>query len=103
MFAVSQEVTFAPFLSVCAAWIGKNKNDSIKEATSKAESANLGGTSATVAWSTNPDAMLMRIPQQLTIGEIVNKGSFAFQQDAKARIGGLDVAENLAGRILTGL
>ena len=73
------------------------------EATSKAEASNLGGTSVTVAWSTNPDAMIMRVPQPLTIGKIIDKGSFAFQQDSKARVGGLDVAESLAGRRLTGL
>ena len=65
--------------------------------------ASVGGSSATVAYSTSSDAMIMRIPQALTIGEIVKKGSFDFHVDSKYRIAGLDVLEATSGRILTGL
>lgn len=71
------------------------------QSTNKAES--VAGTSRTVAWSNNQDAMIFRVPQPLEIGEIVKQGSFAFHVDSKARIAGLDVAEDDAGRILTGL
>ena len=47
--------------------------------------------------------MIMRIPQPLTIGEIIKVGSFDFHVDSKYRIAGLDVLENTAGRLLTGL
>lgn len=60
-------------------------------------------TSATVAYSNNREGLLMRIPEPLTIGEIIKTGSFKFHVDSKYRIGGLDVLEDLSGRILTGL
>jgi hypothetical protein len=47
--------------------------------------------------------MVMRIPQPLTIGEIVRRGSFNHAVDYKYRIAGLDVLEDSAARILTGL
>lgn len=65
--------------------------------------ANVGGSSATVAYSTNEEAMVMRIPLRLTIGEIIKQTSFSFRVDSKFRIAGLDVLEDTAGRILTGL
>lgn len=61
------------------------------------------GVSATVAYSTNEDAMVMRIPVRLTVGEIVKQTSFNFRVDSKFRIAGLDVLEDTSGRILTGL
>lgn len=70
-------------------------------ATFRAES--VGGTSVTVAYNNSSEAMVMRIPQPLTIGEIVKRGSFDFHVDSKYRIGGLDVLEGTAGRLLTGL
>lgn len=60
-------------------------------------------TSATVAYSTNRESMVMRIPQALTIGEVVKTNSFDFRVDSKYRIAGLDILETTAGRILTGL
>ena len=69
--------------------------------TFRAES--VGGTSRTVAHSTSDESMIMRIPQALTIGEIIKVGSFDFHMDSKYRIAGLDVLEGTAGAILTGL
>jgi hypothetical protein len=63
----------------------------------------VGGSSATVAYANSDEAMKMRIPLALTIGEIVKLGSFNFHVDSKYRIAGLDVLEDTAGRILTGL
>lgn len=68
-----------------------------------ARAADVGGASATVAYSISNQSMLMRIPQTLTIGEIIKKNSFDFRVDSKYRIAGLDVLENAGGRILTGL
>lgn len=65
--------------------------------------ASVGGSSKTVAYSTNEEAMVMRIPLRLTIGEIVKQTSFSFRVDSKFRIAGLDVLENSAGRALSGL
>lgn len=70
-------------------------------ATFRAES--VSGSSVTVAYCNSNEAMVMRIPEPLTIGEIVKKGSFDFHVDSKYRIAGLDVLENTAGRLLTGL
>lgn len=63
----------------------------------------VGGASATVAYSNNTEVMKMRIPQPLTIGEIIKLGSFDYQVDSKYRIAGLDVLEDTGGFILTGL
>ncbi len=65
--------------------------------------AEVGGTSATVAFSTNENAAVMRIPIRLTVGEIVKQTSFNFRVDSKFRIAGIDVLEDSSGRILTGL
>jgi hypothetical protein len=70
-------------------------------ATFRAES--VGESSVTAAYCNNSEAMVMRIPEALTIGEIVKRGSFDFHVDSKYRIAGLDVLENTAGRLLTGL
>ena len=67
----------------------------------RAEDVN--GNSATVAFSTDDNSMVMRIPVPLTIGEIVNTSSFTYRVDSKFRIGGLDVLEDAGARILTGL
>jgi len=58
---------------------------------------------STVCYSANERAMVMRIPTPLEIGEIIKTGSFKFQVDSRYRIAGLDVVENSAGEILTGL
>lgn len=64
---------------------------------------NVNGTSVTTAYSSNENAILVRIPQPLIIGKTVPEGSFGYRADAKYRIAGIDVAEDKAGRILTGL
>jgi len=71
--------------------------------TFRADAAGGAGVSHTVAYSTNSEAMKMRIPTPLTVGEIIRQGSFDFRVDSKYRIGGLDVLEDTAGYILTGL
>jgi hypothetical protein len=70
-------------------------------ATPRADS--VAGTSKTVAFSTNEEAMVMRIPMPLTIGEIVKIGSFDYHVDSKFRIAGLDVLDPQSGRYVTGL
>lgn len=71
--------------------------------TASFRAAAVDGASATVAFSTSDEAMKMRVPLALTIGEIIKLGSFNFHVDSKYRIAGLDVLENTSGRILTGL
>lgn len=63
----------------------------------------VGATSVTIAYSTSEDAMSNRIPLPLLIGETIKDGSFSYKADATYRISGLDVHENKAGRIVTGL
>lgn len=58
---------------------------------------------ATVCYSANERAMVFRIPLPLQIGEIIKPGSWKFRVDSRYRIAGLDVIENSAGEILTGL
>jgi hypothetical protein len=60
-------------------------------------------TSATVAYNNGNQAMKMRIPEALTVGEIIKSGSFKHSVDSKYRIAGLDVLDDTAGQILTGL
>ena len=76
-------------------------------ATDKAEKIADGGQflalSSTVCYSNNSRAMVMRIPTPLEIGEIIKPSSFKFRVDSFYRIAGLDVIENDAGEILTGL
>ena len=75
--------------------------------TTKAESKANGGqylaTSATVCYSNNNRVMVFRLPLPLEIGEIIKPTSFKFRVDSRFRIAGLDVIENDAGEILTGL
>lgn len=61
------------------------------------------GVSVTIAYATSEDAMSNRIPLPLLIGKTVPDGSFGYRADSKYRIAGLDVHENKAGRIATGL
>lgn len=56
-----------------------------------------------VAFTNNSEAMLMRLPLALTVGSIIQKGSFNYEVDYKYRIAGLDILESSGGRILTGL
>lgn len=60
-------------------------------------------TSATVCYSNNSEAMKLRVPVPLEIGEIIKPASFQFRVDSKFRIAGLDVLETTAGYRLTGL
>lgn len=59
--------------------------------------------SVTVAYNNNPEAMKMRLPIPLTIGEIVKISSFKFHVESNYRIAGLDLFETSAVRYLTGL
>ena len=63
----------------------------------------VGGSSVTAVYSTFREGMNVRIPIPLTIGKTVDDGSFGYKADMMFRIAGLDVAENSAGRLLTGL
>lgn len=75
-------------------------------ATFRADTIANGGSLATsnvVAFNGNDEAMKLRVPVPLTIGEIVKPSSFEFRVDSKFRIAGLDVLEATAGRRLTGL
>ena len=60
-------------------------------------------TSVTVAYNNSADAMKMRLPQPLTIGEVVRVTSFKFHVESHYRIAGLDLFEPAAVRYLTGL
>jgi len=71
--------------------------------TFQADNAGGVGVSHTVAYSKNSESMQFRLPVPLTVGEIVKQGSFSFHVDSFFRVGGLDVLENAAGYILTGL
>lgn len=71
--------------------------------TFRAENAGPLNVSVTTASATSDEAMVMRIPLALQIGEIVKQGSFDFQVDSKYRVAGLDVLEDSAGRHLYGL
>lgn len=64
---------------------------------------NVGGVSVTAAYSSNENGIVVRIPQPLVIGKTVSEGSFGYRADSKYRIAGIDVAENKACRLLTGL
>lgn len=72
-------------------------------ADTEANGGKLPSASATAFFSPNSEAMKMRIPLALTVGEIIKTGSFDFKVDSKYRIGGLDVLESTAGYLLTGL
>lgn len=63
----------------------------------------VGGTSKTCAYNNGGESMQYRLPEPLTIGEIIRIGSFKFQVDSKYRNAGLDILETTSGRILTGL
>jgi hypothetical protein len=73
------------------------------EFTTSFRAGDVGGASATCAYSNNDEVMKMRIPVPLTVGEIIKVGSFDFKVDSKYRIAGLDILESTGGRLLTGL
>ena len=59
--------------------------------------------SRVAAFSTNSEALKLRIPVPLQVGEIIKLGSFDYHIDYMYRIAGVDFLEDTAGRILTGL
>ena len=74
--------------------------------TSKADTVARGGllsASATVAYSSNPQSIKLRIPQRLVIGQIVKKSSFRFEVESMYRVAGVDILEGSSGEIATGL
>jgi hypothetical protein len=75
--------------------------------TFRGESIAFGGSvgtkSSTVAYNPSSDSMIMRIPQPLTVGDIVQPSSFHYRVDAMYRIAGLDLLETTSIRRLTGL
>lgn len=56
-----------------------------------------------VAFSNNMNAMKLRIPQPLEIGQIFQTGSFSAKFDSKFRVAGIDIFEATAGRTITGV
>jgi len=70
--------------------------------TFRADDAGGAGVSHTVIYNNNSEAMKMRIPEALTIGEVVKLTSFKHLVESRYRIAGLDVLEDTAGFILTG-
>lgn len=68
--------------------------------TTKAD--NVGGSSRTVAYSSNRRALQMRIPDPLRLSNVWNLGA-KYGFDSYFGIAGLDVIENKAAYILTGL
>lgn len=71
-------------------------------ATSKAESAGVGGVSVTVAFSSDRRALQMRLPVPLNISAVHQRG-FKYYVESFFGVAGLDIIESTAGKILTGL
>ena len=69
----------------------------------RCDDAGGASSSISVAFSNNAESIKMRIPQPLTVGEIIRTGSFKYLVDSKYRIGGADILETTAGLRLTGL
>ncbi len=65
--------------------------------------ADLLQASTTIAYNNSPEAMKMRLPVPLTVGEIVRITSFKYHVESHYRIAGLDLFEPRAVRYLTGL
>jgi hypothetical protein len=61
---------------------------------------NVEGARVIVAYANNEQAMVFRIPVPLTIGDLINQGSFTYKFDSKYRMAGLDVLVNEAGNLL---
>jgi hypothetical protein len=68
--------------------------------TTKARS--VGGSSKTVAFSSNRKAMQFRLPVPLKVSSVHQRG-FKYYVDSYFGVAGLDVIESGAGRIMTGL
>jgi len=64
--------------------------------------ADISGTKRLVVYSTFREGMVMRIPQALMVSPVDQKG-FHYYVESLFRIGGLDVAENAAAYVLTGV
>jgi len=62
----------------------------------------VGGLSKTVAFSSNRRAMQMRIPVPLNVSSVDQRG-FKYYVESYFGVAGLDIIEDTAGRILTGL
>jgi len=62
----------------------------------------VGGGKVLNAYSSDARAMVMRIPMQLRVSNIYQKG-FSSYVESMFRVGGLDVIENASGYILTGV
>lgn len=77
--------------------------DSTTRAEVVAFGGGIGDKSSTVAYSPSSDAMIMRIPVPLTVGDIIQAGSFQWKLDSMYRIAGLDLLETTAARIIHGL
>jgi len=71
--------------------------------TFRASDAGGAGVSHSVFYNNSDDAMKMRIPQPLVLGEVIKPSSFKFTFDSMYRIAGLDVFEDSAGYIVTDL
>lgn len=67
-----------------------------------AKANDVGGNTVAVAYSSNRRAMQLRIPDPLMVSNVWNLGS-KYGVESFFGIAGLDVIENAAGRILTGL
>lgn len=70
--------------------------------TFRAADAGSGGEQVAVAYSSDARAMVMRIPTQLRVSNIYQKG-FDSYVESLFRIGGLDLIEAASGRILEGI
>lgn len=70
--------------------------------TFRASDAGSGGEQVAVAYSSDERAMVMRIPTQLRISNIYQKG-FDSYVESLFRIGGIDLIEADSGRILEGV
>ena len=66
-------------------------------------SAKCSDQRSAVAFSNDIQALRLRIPVPLQVGELVKISSFDYQTDYKYRIGGIDILEKESGAILTGL
>jgi hypothetical protein len=64
--------------------------------------ADVSGTKRLVVYSTFNEGMVMRVPQPLMVSPIDQKG-FHFYVESLFRVGGLDVAEDAAAYVLTGV
>ena len=64
--------------------------------------ADVAGTKRLVVYSTFSEGMVMRVPQPLMVSPVDQKG-FHYYVESLFRVGGLDVAEDAAAYVLTGV